>query len=190
MARTMVYNFTMPQDKKLVAVKKNRTAAVEDVDEKKMKKNMFKINRNIFRVLKQVHPNISITCEAMKVMNTIINNMMLKLVHKSFKHNNSLRRNKSKLSINDIMSAVKEVFPPQMANLARTAARKALTNSSVARLSHKMDGAMSINDINDSVTEAFPPQMASLARAAAREALTDHRVSELSAIMDQAMSIK
>ncbi|CAJ2649358.1 unnamed protein product [Trifolium pratense] len=149
MARTMVYNFTMPQDKKLVAVKKNRTGAAEDVDEKKMKKNMFKINRNIFRVLKQVHPNISITCEAMK-----------------------------------------EVFPPQMANLARTAARKALTNYSVARLSHKMDGAMSINDINDSVTEAFPPQMASLARAAAREALTDHRVSELSAIMDQAMSIK
>ncbi|MCI40285.1 histone H2B.1-like protein, partial [Trifolium medium] len=113
--------------------------------------------------------------------------MMLKLVLKSFKHN-SLRRKKSKLTINDIMSAVKEVFPPQMANLARTAAHKALTNHSVAQLSHKMDQTMSINDINDSVTEAFPPHMANLARTAAREVLTDHRVSELSAIMDRTMS--
>ncbi|MCI77259.1 hypothetical protein A2U01_0098529, partial [Trifolium medium] len=58
----------MPRDKKPAAAVKNKngTAAAEDVDEKKMKKNMFKFNRNILRVLKQVHPNISITCGALE----------------------------------------------------------------------------------------------------------------------------
>jgi histone H2B len=162
----------IPRDNKPAAVKKNRTAAVEDVDDEK--KNMFKFKNEILRVLKQVHPNIAITRGALEVMTTIINNMMLKLVQKSFKRN-SLRRNKSKLSINDIMSAVMELFPPQMAKLARTAARKALTNHRVTQLTHKIDRTMSINDIND---------------AAVMEAPTDHRVSELSAIMDRTMSIK
>ncbi|KAK2412943.1 putative histone H2B.1 [Trifolium repens] len=149
----------IPRDNKPAAVKKNRTAAVEDVDDEK-KKNMFKFKNEILRVLKQVHPNIAITCGALEVTTTIINNMMLKLVQKSFKRN-SLRRNKSKLSINDIMSAVMELFPPQMAKLARTAARKALTNHRVTQLTHKIDRTMSINDIND---------------AAVMEAPTDHRV--------------
>jgi hypothetical protein len=84
----MIYHFTMPQDKKPTAVNKNRTASVaaEDINEKKMKKNMFKFNNVILQVLKQVHPNIPITCGALEVMNTIITNMMLKLVQKSFKH--------------------------------------------------------------------------------------------------------
>jgi hypothetical protein len=103
-------------------------------------------------------------------MNIIITNMMLKLAQKSYK-----RKNKSKLSSKDIMSAVMELFPPQMAKLARTAARKALTNHRVTQLTHKMDRTMSINDIND---------------AAVMEAPTNHHVSELSAIMDRTMSIK
>jgi hypothetical protein len=75
MARTMIYDFTMPRDKKPTAVNKNRTASVaaEDINEKKMKKNMFKFNNVILQVLKQVHPNIPITLE---VMNTIITNMI------------------------------------------------------------------------------------------------------------------
>jgi hypothetical protein len=78
MARTMIYHFTMPQDKKPTAVNKNRTAlvAAEDINEKKMKKNMFKFNNVILQVLKQVHPNIPITCGALEVMNTIITNMI------------------------------------------------------------------------------------------------------------------
>ncbi|PNX70279.1 histone H3-like protein, partial [Trifolium pratense] len=47
---------------------------------------MFKFNKYMLRVLKQVHPNIPITCEALEVMNTMISNIMLKLVQKSFKH--------------------------------------------------------------------------------------------------------
>jgi hypothetical protein len=91
--------------------------------------------------------------------------MMLKLAQKSYK-----RKNKSKLSSKDIMSAVMELFPPQMAKLACTAARKALTNRRVTNLTHKMDQTMSITSVT--------------------EAPTDHRVRELSAIMDRTMSIK
>jgi hypothetical protein len=165
----MIYDFTMPRDKKPAAVNKNRTAvavAEEDINEK----NMLNFNNEILQVLKQVHPNIPITCGALEVMNIIITNMMLKLAQKSYK-----RKNKSKLSSKDIMSAVMELFPPQMAKLACTAARKALTNHRVTQLTHKMDRTMSINDIND---------------AAVMEAPTNHHVSELSAIMDRTMSIK
>jgi anti-anti-sigma regulatory factor len=160
----MIYDFTMPRDKKPAAVNKNRTAvavAVEDINEK----NMLNFNNEILQVLKQVHPNIPITCGALEVMNTIITNMMLKLAQKSYK-----RKNKSKLSSKDIMSAVMELFPPQMAKLACTAARKALTNRRVTNLTHKMDQTMSITSVT--------------------EAPTDHRVRELSAIMDRTMSIK
>ncbi|KAK2359133.1 putative histone H2B.1 [Trifolium repens] len=159
----------MPPHKKPAAVNKNRTAspvAEEDINEK----NMLNFNNEILQVLKQVHPNIPITCGALEVMNIIITNMMLKLAQKSYK-----RKNKSKLSSKDIMSAVMELFPPQMAKLACTAARKALTNRRVTNLTHKMDRTMSINDIND---------------AAVMEAPTNHHVSELSAIMDRTMSIK
>jgi hypothetical protein len=75
------------------------------------------------------------------------------------------------LSIDDINDVVMKAFPPQIAKLACTAARKALTNRRVSQLSDKMDRTMSIND-------------------AVMEAPTDHHVSELSAIMDQTMSIK
>ncbi|MCI05778.1 histone H2B.1-like [Trifolium medium] len=109
MARTAFYHFifTIPRDKP-TAVEKNWTAAVvEDVDGKKMKywkKNMFKFNNDILQVLKHVHPNIPITCGALEVMNTIISNMMLKLVQKSYKH--SLRHKMSKLSIKHECSSV------------------------------------------------------------------------------------
>ncbi|MCI42516.1 histone H2B, partial [Trifolium medium] len=104
----------MPRDKKPAAtVKKNRT--VEDVDEKKIMKMYWNKNM-LLRVLKQVHPpNIAITSGAMEMMKNIISNMMLKLVQKSYERNLRRKKKKSKLSIKDIMFAVMEVFPPQMA---------------------------------------------------------------------------
>jgi glyceraldehyde-3-phosphate dehydrogenase/erythrose-4-phosphate dehydrogenase len=147
--------------------------AEEDINEK----NMLNFNNEILQVLKQVHPNIPITWGALDVMNTIISKMMRRLARKSYKRN-SLRRRRRKtpnLSVEDIDAAVMEAFPPQMAKLALTAARNALTNHHVSQLSDKMDQTMSIKDIND---------------AAVMEAPTDHRVSELSAIMDRTMSIK
>ncbi|KAK2412970.1 hypothetical protein P8452_73230 [Trifolium repens] len=102
----------MPQDKKPTAVNKNRTAlvAAEDINEKKMKKNMFKFNNVILQVLKQVHPNIPITCGALE----------------------------------DINAAVVEVFPPQMAKLARQASLKARTTRRVSRLTATIDQTMSV----------------------------------------------
>ncbi|GAU14753.1 hypothetical protein TSUD_204020 [Trifolium subterraneum] len=143
MARVLpIHQFVLTRDKKPVA------AAAGDVDVKNMMNkcctmNMSKFNIRIARVLKQVDPDLTITIGAAEVMNGILSNMMLNLVHKSFK--NSLRRkNKSKLSIKDIRAAVVEVFPPQMAKLACEAALKALTTSTVSRLSATMDQTMSI----------------------------------------------
>jgi hypothetical protein len=86
MARTMIYDFTMPPHKKPAAVNKNRTAvtvAEEDINEK----NMLNFNNEILQVLKQVHPNIPITWGALDVMNTIISKMMRRLVRKSYRLN-------------------------------------------------------------------------------------------------------
>jgi hypothetical protein len=161
MARTMIYHFKMTEEEKVDKKKKEEeNVDMEKKEEKKLdkkkikkeekkkikkcwKKNMFKFNHHIYKVLKQVHPNIPISCGALEVMNTVITKMMLKLVRKSYKH--SLRCKKSNLSTEDIDGAVMEAFPPQMANLACTAARKALTHSRVSQLTHKMDRTMSIN---------------------------------------------
>jgi histone H2B len=173
MARTSVYHFKIAEENVDHKKKKEEEKKVDHKKKKEKKikkcwkKNMFKFDHHIYKVLKQVHPNIPISCESIEVMNTIITKMMLKLVRKSYKH--SLRRKKSDLSIDDINDVVMKAFPPQIAKLACTAARKALTN--VSQLSDKMDRTMSIND-------------------AVMEAPTDHHVSELSAIMDQTMSIK
>ncbi|CAJ2649359.1 putative histone H2B-like protein [Trifolium pratense] len=153
MARVLpIHEFVMSRDKKHAAVEKNSTAVAEaaaggDVDVKKMNKCWtmeLKFNNHIVRVLKQVDPELTITCGAAEVMNGILSNMMLKLIHTSFK--NSLRRKKkSRLYVNDINAAVMEVFPPKMAKLARTAARKALTTRRVSKLSAIMDQTMSMN---------------------------------------------
>ncbi|WJX97002.1 hypothetical protein P8452_78129 [Trifolium repens] len=149
MARVLpIHEFVMTRDKKRAAVENNSTVtAAGDVDEKKMKKywtNMFKFNNYILRVLKQVDPDSCITCAALEVMNGIISNMMLKLIHKSFKNSLRRRRNKSKLSVKDINAAVVEVFPPQMAKLARQAGLKARTTRRVSRLSATIDQTMSM----------------------------------------------
>jgi hypothetical protein len=149
MARVLpIHEFVMTRDKKRAAVENNSTVtAAGDVDEKKMKKywtNMFKFNNYILRVLKQVDPDSCITCAALEVMNGIISNMMLKLIHKSFKNSLRRRRNKSKLSVKDINAAVVEVFPPQMAKLARQASLKARTTRRVSRLTATIDQTMSV----------------------------------------------
>jgi histone H2B len=146
MARVLpIHEFVMTRDKKQAAVA--AAAAAGDADAKKMKKywtNMFKFNSYILRVLKQVDPDSCITCAAVEVMNGIISNMMLKLIHKSFKNSLRRRRNKSKLSVKDINAAVVEVFPPQMAKLARQAGLKARTTRRVSRLSATIDQTMSM----------------------------------------------
>lgn len=109
-------------DKKPTIVEKN--SATVDADEEKKKKNqekekkwskMIKFKKYIYRVLKQVHPDIAISSKAVKIINTIITNIMVKIIHQSSKYIN-LRRGKSKmLTVREIPAAVMEVFPPQMA---------------------------------------------------------------------------
>ncbi|RHN66535.1 putative transcription factor Hap3/NF-YB family [Medicago truncatula] len=117
------------------------------------------------------------SCGALKSMNSIITNMMVKLVQKSVKF--SLRPWKSKLSAKDIMAAVMKTFPPQMAKLASSAARKARTTFDIHKLCDAMDRTM----------KTFPPQMAKLANSAARKAGTTYAINKLCYAMHKTMLI-
>jgi hypothetical protein len=87
MARTSVYHFKIAEEnvdhkkkkeeeKKVDHKKKKEKKVHKKKKEKKIKKcwkkNMFKFDHHIYKVLKQVHPNIPISCEAIELMNTII----------------------------------------------------------------------------------------------------------------------
>jgi DNA polymerase sigma len=89
MARTSVYHFKIAEgnvdkkkkeeEKKVDHKKKKEEGKKVDHKKKKekkikkcWKKNMFKFDHHIYKVLKQVHPNIPISCEAIELMNTII----------------------------------------------------------------------------------------------------------------------
>nr|XP_004499389.1 histone H2B.11-like [Cicer arietinum] len=78
-------------DNKPAAVEKNSTVGMDvdavDKGKKTMKKQSktLKFDKYIYEVLKQVHPDIAISGEALDMMNNIINRMMLKISEGSVK---------------------------------------------------------------------------------------------------------
>jgi len=103
--------------------------------------------------------------------------MMVKLVQKSVKFSLRRRRKSKLLSAKDIMAAIMKTFPPHMAKLASSEARKALTTYNVNKLCDAMDRTMKI----------FPPQMAKPASSAARKARTTYAINKLCDAMDRTM---
>jgi histone H2B len=76
-----------PAEKKPKAEKKISKEGGSDKKKKRVKKSVETYKIYIFKVLKQVHPNIPITWGALDVMNTIISKMMRRLVRKSYRLN-------------------------------------------------------------------------------------------------------
>nr|XP_011461274.1 PREDICTED: histone H2B-like [Fragaria vesca subsp. vesca] len=117
-----------PAEKKPKAGKKlpkEAGAAAGDKKKKRNKKSVETYKIYIFKVLKQVHPDIGISSKAMGIMNSFINDIFEKLAQESSK----LARYNKKPTITsrEIQTAVRLVLPGELAKHAVSEGTKAVT---------------------------------------------------------------
>ncbi|KAM7280260.1 hypothetical protein ACFE04_007394 [Oxalis oulophora] len=118
-----------PAEKKPKAGKKlpkeGGAAAAIDKKKKRHKKNVETYKIYIFKVLKQVHPDIGISSKAMGIMNSFINDIFEKLAGESAR----LARYNKKPTITsrEIQTAVRLVLPGELAKHAVSEGTKAVT---------------------------------------------------------------
>ncbi|XP_022152940.1 histone H2B.2 [Momordica charantia] len=96
-----------------------------DKKKKRSKKSVETYKIYIFKVLKQVHPDIGISSKAMGIMNSFINDIFEKLAQESSK----LARYNKKPTITsrEIQTAVRLVLPGELAKHAVSEGTKAVT---------------------------------------------------------------
>jgi histone H2B len=98
-------------------------AAASDKKNKKRRQETFAIY--IYKVLRQVHPEIGISKKAMNIMNSFINDTFDRLALESSK---LVRYNKKRtLSSREIQTAVKLLLPGELAKHAISEGTKAVT---------------------------------------------------------------
>ncbi|KAM5583777.1 hypothetical protein ABKV19_003586 [Rosa sericea] len=117
-----------PAEKKPKAGKKlpkEAGAAAGDKKKKRNKKSVETYKIYIFKVLKQVHPDIGISSKAMGIMNSFINDIFEKLAQESSR----LARYNKKPTITsrEIQTAVRLVLPGELAKHAVSEGTKAVT---------------------------------------------------------------
>ncbi|KAJ8434285.1 hypothetical protein Cgig2_009260 [Carnegiea gigantea] len=115
-----------PAEKKLKAGKKlPKEAGAGDKKKKRMKKSVETYKIYIFKVLKQVHPDIGISSKAMSIMNSFINDIFEKLAQEASR----LARYNKKPTITsrEIQTAVRLVLPGELAKHAVSEGTKAVT---------------------------------------------------------------
>nr|XP_043623028.1 histone H2B.3-like [Erigeron canadensis] len=100
-------------------------AAAADKKKKRSKKSVETYKIYIFKVLKQVHPDIGISSKAMGIMNSFINDIFEKLAQESSR----LARYNKKPTITsrEIQTAVRLVLPGELAKHAVSEGTKAVT---------------------------------------------------------------
>ncbi|KAF5470584.1 hypothetical protein F2P56_011088 [Juglans regia] len=117
-----------PAEKKPKAGKKlpkEGGAGASDKKKKRTKKSVETYKIYIFKVLKQVHPDIGISSKAMGIMNSFINDIFEKLAQESSR----LARYNKKPTITsrEIQTAVRLVLPGELAKHAVSEGTKAVT---------------------------------------------------------------
>ncbi|XP_008788069.1 histone H2B [Phoenix dactylifera] len=116
-----------PAEKKPKAGKRlpTKEGGAGDKKKKKAKKGSETYKIYIFKVLKQVHPDIGISSKAMGIMNSFINDIFEKLAQESSK----LARYNKKPTITsrEIQTSVRLVLPGELAKHAVSEGTKAVT---------------------------------------------------------------
>ncbi|KAL3367119.1 hypothetical protein AABB24_011702 [Solanum stoloniferum] len=115
----------VPAEKKPKAGKKLPKDAAVDKKKKKTKKSVETYKIYIFKVLKQVHPDIGISSKSMGIMNSFINDIFEKLAQEASR----LARINKKPTITsrEIQTAVRLVLPGELAKHAVSEGTKAVT---------------------------------------------------------------
>ncbi|KAK8935830.1 Histone H2B.11 [Platanthera zijinensis] len=115
-----------PAGKKLRAEKRLPTSKDDKKNKKKRsKKSVETYKIYIFKVLKQVHPDIGISSKAMSIMNSFINDIFEKLAQESSR---LARYNKRPtVTSREIQTSVRLVLPGELAKHAVSEGTKAVT---------------------------------------------------------------
>ncbi|KAH7854702.1 hypothetical protein Vadar_016928 [Vaccinium darrowii] len=118
-----------PAEKKPKAEKKLPKEASEATSggkkKKRSKRSVETYKIYIFKVLKQVHPDIGISSKAMGIMNSFINDIFEKLAQEASKL--SRINKKHTLASREIQTAVRLVLPGELAKHAVSEGTKAVT---------------------------------------------------------------
>ncbi|KAL5149046.1 putative histone H2B.1 [Glycine soja] len=114
-----------PAEKKPKAEKKISKEGGSEKKKKRTKKSVETYKIYIFKVLKQVHPDIGISSKAMGIMNSFINDIFEKLAQEASR----LARYNKKPTITsrEIQTAVRLVLPGELAKHAVSEGTKAVT---------------------------------------------------------------
>ncbi|XP_060668711.1 probable histone H2B.3 [Ziziphus jujuba] len=114
-----------PAEKKPKAEKKVAKEGGVEKKKKRVKKSTETYKIYIFKVLKQVHPDIGISSKAMGIMNSFINDIFEKLAQEASR----LARYNKKPTITsrEIQTAVRLVLPGELAKHAVSEGTKAVT---------------------------------------------------------------
>ncbi|GAB4855011.1 Histone H2B [Ancistrocladus abbreviatus] len=104
---------------------KEAAASAADKKKKRVKKPVESYKTYIFKVLKQVHPDIGISGKAMGIMNSFINDIFEKLAQEASR---LVRYNKKyTMTSREIQTAVRLVLPGELAKHAVSEGTKAVT---------------------------------------------------------------
>ena len=114
-----------PRAEKRLPASKESASAGDKKKKKKIKKSSETYKIYIFKVLKQVHPDIGISSKAMSIMNSFINDIFEKLAQEASR----LARYNKKPTITsrEIQTSVRLVLPGELAKHAVSEGTKAVT---------------------------------------------------------------
>lgn len=114
-----------PRAEKRLPASKESASAGDKKKKKRIKKSTETYKIYIFKVLKQVHPDIGISSKAMSIMNSFINDIFEKLAQEASR----LARYNKKPTITsrEIQTSVRLVLPGELAKHAVSEGTKAVT---------------------------------------------------------------
>ena len=114
-----------PNAEKRLPAGKSACKDNEKRGKKKVSKSLEMYKLYIFKVLKQVHPNMAISSKAMSIMNSFINDLFEKLAAEAAKL--ARYNKKSTITSRDIQTSVCLILPGELAKHAVSEGTKAVT---------------------------------------------------------------
>ena len=115
-----------PRDKSVGKVmKKSSDKAQKNIDKKCKPKRKESYAIYIYKVLKQVHPDIIISSKAMGIMNSLVNDLFERITAESIRLANQNER--LTITSREIQTAVRLLFPVELAKHAVSEGNKAIT---------------------------------------------------------------
>lgn len=121
---------TLPTNQKNKNAKKAKKGGEETTTKKRKRRNLSPgvegYKRYVYKVLKQVHPDMGISSKAMTIVNNLMTDMFEKLADEAARLTNYTKR--MTLSSREIQGAVKLVLPGELGRHAVAEGAKAVTN--------------------------------------------------------------